>query len=252
MSDYTSIAWTDSTANFWMGCTKVSAGCTHCYAETLTTGRMGLHVWGKDAERKPVQSVWGNIAKWNAEARAAGFPRKVFVMSLGDFFEDRSELDLIRKSAWFTMQRAEHCIFQVLTKRPENIARMLPGDWGQGYRNVWLGATIENNAVAKRADFLRAVPAVVRFVSYEPAIGPVDQLNLSGIHWLICGGESGPGYRQWDLAWVRSIRDRCKKEGVAFFFKQSPAPRTGQGETLDGQTIREYPQVQATMEPSLF
>ena len=78
------------------------------------------------------------------------------------------------------MQCAEHCIFQVLTKRPENIARMLPGDWGQGYRNVWLGATIENNAVAKRADFLRAVPAVVRFVSYEPAIGPVDQLDLSG------------------------------------------------------------------------
>jgi protein gp37 len=110
-----------------------------------------------------------------------------------------------------------------------------------GYSNVWLGTTIEDNRVIARANHLRKIPAVVRFVSYEPAIGPLDKLDLAGIDWLIFGGESGPGYRPMDVQWARDIRDRCEAAGTAFFFKQSAGIRTGMGETLDGEIVRKYP-----------
>ena len=131
--------------------------------------------------------------------------------------------------------------WQLLTKRPENFARFLPADWGQGWPNVWLGVSIETMDYAGRADILRGIPAAVRFLSYEPALGPLDGLDLTGIDWVIYGGESGPGFRGHDLAWPRAMRAKCEAAGIAFFYKQSPAHRTEMGTTLDGETVRKYP-----------
>lgn len=241
MGEGTIIAWTDFTANFWQGCTKVSAGCAHCYAESLTKNRMGLDVWGPNKPRKPVAGVWENVRKWNREAERSGDRKLVFVMSLGDFFEDDPVANEIRPRAWDLIRRSEWLDFQLLTKRPERIAANLPADWRDGWPNVWLGTSIEDMRVAARADHLRTIPASVRFVSYEPALGPLDDLNLDGIDWMIYGGESGPGFRPHDLAWPRRMRERCSELGVAFFFKQSSAPRTEMGTTLDGETVRKYP-----------
>ncbi|GAG85336.1 unnamed protein product, partial [marine sediment metagenome] len=132
--------------------------------------------------------------------------------------------------------------WQLLTKRPEHLSNALPSWWwGNPLPNVWLGTTISNTKVAYRADVLRRTPAAVRFISYEPALGPLDNLDLTGIHWVIYGGESGHGYRKHNLAWPRVMRSKCRDAGVAFFYKQSPGYRTGMGEELDGEMVREFP-----------
>lgn len=259
MADETLIAWTDHTANFWMGCCKVSAGCANCYAETLTKNRMGLHVWGppNTTERQPVKGVWSNVRAWEREAARGvpgvlgpGQPHLVFLGSLMDWAEDHPALDAIRAPMWDAIRASPHLHFQMLTKRPERIRQLLPDDWGPlGYPNVWLGTSIENQKTAdERAPQLLSAPAVVHFVSYEPALGPVDfspwlgdDLVHWGISWVIVGGESGPGYRTMDLEWARSVRHQCEAAGVAFFFKQSSAFRTEMGIQLDGQIVRKYP-----------
>lgn len=247
MSDKSIIAWTTHTANFWMGCAKVSGGCAHCYAETLTTNRMGLSVWGPSAPRQPVKGIWENVEKWNRQAQASGERTKTFCMSLGDFFEDHPTANALRPRAWSAIRLATWLDWQILTKRPENIARMLPDDWRDGWPHVWLGTSIESERYADRARTLAAIPAAVRFISYEPALGPIAHaVDLRGIHWLICGGESGPGFRRMDVKWARDIRDECTRNGVAFFFKQSSAFRTEMGTQLDGHTIRQFPCQRAT------
>jgi protein gp37 len=250
MSEKTLIAWTDHTLNLWMGCTKVSAGCKNCYAETLTKNRMGLDVWGPTARRQVTKTPWNECRKWQrAAARGepgllgAAQPHLVFLGSLMDWAEDRPDLIEPRVRMWQLIRDCAHLHFQMLTKRPENIRLMLPGDWGSGYDNVWLGTSIEDIRVAKRADWLRDLPAAVRFISYEPAIGPLDGLNLDGIDWLIYGGESGPGYRAENKQWARNMRDRCRYRSprIAFFHKQSSGYRTEMGIELDGQIVREFP-----------
>jgi protein gp37 len=131
--------------------------------------------------------------------------------------------------------------FQVLTKRPERIADNLPSDWGQGWPNVWLGTSIEDMRVAGRADYLRKIPAAVRFVSYEPALGSLADLDLTGLDWVIYGGESGPGYRPENKDWAREMHRKCSASGVAFFHKQSAGHRTEMGIELDGKIVREFP-----------
>lgn len=248
MSDTTIIAWTDHTANFWMGCTKVSEGCRFCYAETLTKNRMGLHLWGDSAPRQVTKAAWQSVPKWDRESakgtpgvRGAGLPHLVFTGSLMDWAEGRDDLIEPRKAMWQVIRECRHLHFQMLTKRPENIAEYLPDDWGNGYPNVWIGTTIEDNRVAHRANYLREIAAVVRFVSYEPAIGPLDQLNLDGIDWVIYGGESGPGHRKEDKQWARDMHARCGEAEVAFFHKQSAGHRTEMGIELDGKIVREFP-----------
>jgi len=242
MADTTAIAWTDHTANFWMGCEKISPGCAHCYAETLTTSRMGIHVWGEGSTRQPVISVWKNVEKWHREALKDKRHHRVFCMSLGDFFEDHPVANAIRPRVWALMLSTPYLDWQVLTKRPENIARMLPENWGDGgYRNVWLGTSIENDRHTFRVDALVQVPAVVHFVSAEPLLGPLPSLDLSAIDWIIVGGESGPGYRPMDHEWARQLLAKARAAGTAYFFKQSAAHRTELGIRLDGQIIREYP-----------
>lgn len=248
MSESTIIAWTDHTFNPWMGCTKISEGCRNCYAADLTKNRMGLALWGDAAPRQVTKAPWDNVRKWNASAATvpgllgSGKPHLCFTGSLMDWAEDRDDLLAPRERMWRTIRECGNLHFQMLTKRPENIARFLPSDWGDGYPNVWLGTTIEDNRVAKRADHLRDIPAVVRFVSYEPAIGPLDELDLTGIDWVIYGGESGPKHRAEDKQWARDMRTRCAESGVAFFHKQSAGHRTEMGIELDGEVVREFPE----------
>lgn len=242
MGAKTIIAWTDHTWNPWMGCSKVSQGCKHCYAATLTKNRMGIDVFGHHDRQRTGKAVWARPRTWNNAAEAEGQPKRVFCSSLADIFEDHPGPNAWRPEVWDIIRQSPWLDFQLLTKRPENVTKMLPDDWGKGWPNVWLGTSIEDNRVKERGPILTAVPAIVHFVSYEPAIGPLDELSLEGIEWMIVGGESGPGYRPMDLDWVRDMRRRCERDGVAFFFKQSAAYRTEMGIELDGEIVRNYPQ----------
>lgn len=250
MSDTTKIAWCDHTFNPWMGCVKVSDGCKHCYAETLLSRRGSaygnrLPLWGpaKTATRQVTSaSYWRKPHGWNRDADRAGVRRRVFSGSLCDVFEDHPIPNATRATLWQLIAATPALDWLLLTKRPERIAECLPPDWGDtGWANVWLGTSVEDMRVARRADHLRQVPAVVRFISYEPALGPLDDLDLTGLDWVIYGGESGPGYRAHDLAWPRAMRDKCRAAGVAWFYKQSAAPRTEMGITLDGELQRAWP-----------
>lgn len=243
MGDSTAIAWTDHTFNPWMGCHKVSAGCKHCYAEALVKRRFGLRIWGPEGLRQRTSNgVWSKPRRWNREAQSETRPARVFCASLADVFEDEPGPNEWRPEVWALIRETGWLDWQLLTKRPENISRMLPDDWSvANYPNVWLGTSIEDNRVAHRAAELTAVPAHVHFISYEPAIGPLDELNLSNIEWMIFGGESGPGYRAMDVQWARDMKARCEEAQIPFFYKQSAAPRTEMGIKLDGRVVRNYP-----------
>lgn len=255
----TKIAWTDHTFNIAWGCFKVSPGCKNCYADTFSTNRCGLRVWGPPAttERRTFgDKHWSEPLKWDRASQreahsgvAPALPRHlVFCSSMCDVFEDHPTIDQERAKLWDLIDRTPHLDWQLLTKRPERVLTLDPPDvWHRIRHRVWIGASIENNDYAWRADHLREIrkhagPAVT-FVSYEPALGPLDALNLSGIDWLIYGGESGPGWRNHDLQWPRDIRARCADSGTAFFYKQSAAPRTEMGIELDGEIVRAFPAV---------
>jgi protein gp37 len=245
VGEVTRIAWTDRTFNPWVGCVKVSEGCRHCYAEVLMVQRFKRRgIWGPAAvagrQRTRVQT-WRKPVLWNQEAAERGHQLLVFCGSLCDVFEDHPDANAVRPDLWDLIRVTPHLTWQLLTKRPENIPFMLPADWGEGWANVWLGTSIEDGRVAERAIALRRVPAAVRFISYEPALGPLDHLTLDGIDWVIYGGESGPGYREHDLNWPRRMRDVCQAQGVAFFYKQSSAPKSEMGIELDGEIVRQWP-----------
>lgn len=244
MGDRTGIQWTDATWNPMTGCTKLSVGCDHCYAFTVAhtkTRQVYLgHMPVKDTERNRADPFAPRF--WEErldQPRRWKEPRRIFVNSMSDVFHAHFSLAMIQQ-VFDAMARAPWHQFQVLTKRPERARRFagaLP--WPE---NVWLGTSIENMEFARRADELRAIPAAVRFISAEPLLGPVDDLNLDGIHWVIGGGESGLGFRPCEPAWARGLRDRCRREKVAFFWKQwgGRMPKSG-GRELDGRTWDEYP-----------
>jgi protein gp37 len=227
-----------------MGCTKVSPGCKNCYAETLTKNRMGLSVWGPGIERKRTSvGYWRGPIKWNREAKRR---MRVFCGSLCDVFEKGKVTDTARVDLWRLIRQTPELDWQLLTKRPERIANHLPDDWGtEGYPNVWLGTSCENQKYFDiRYPILAAIPAVVRFISYEPALGPIDfhfPPTIPMPDWVIYGGESGPGFREEDKDWARSMHQQCKLAGIAFFHKQSSAIKTEMGIELDGKIVREYP-----------
>jgi protein gp37 len=244
MADKTLIAWTDHTFNIAWGCVKVSPGCKHCYAETASSSpRLGsFNVWGPMADRRTFgDHHWHHPLRWNRAAERDGVRRRVFSSSMCDIFEDHPTIERERAKLWDVIAQTPALDWQLLTKRADRIAANLPPRWGAGWPNVWLGVSIENNDYVWRADALRALQAVVLFISYEPALGPLDRLTLDGIDWLIFGGESGPGYRPMNVQWARDIRARCARAGTAFFYKQSAAPRTEMGITLDGEVVRHYP-----------
>lgn len=241
MSDLSIISWTKRTWNPWRGCTKVSPGCDNCYMFTAQRR------YGRDPEvvTRTGHQIWRKPIGWQREAFEAGRDDMVFTCSWSDWFHPVA--DKWRGEAWSIVRDTPNLIYQILTKRPHLIADRLPADWGAGYDNVWLGVSVESDKQRGRADVLRRVPAAIRFVSYEPALGPLEKINLDGIHWLIYGGESGPGWRPEGTEddpkfWARSIRDRCRENGVAFFHKQSAAPRTEMGVELDGEIVHEWPE----------
>jgi protein gp37 len=242
MADETLIAWTDHTANFWIGCVKVSEGCRNCYAEKIASGKLGLDVWGAGKPRQVAKGVWQNVQTWNRAAKRDGVRRRVFCGSMMDWAEDHPTAAATRPRLWDTIRECDWLDWQMLTKRPQRIRECLPKDWGSGgYHNVWLGTSVEDMRVAERVDHLRDIPAVVRFISYEPALGSLEALDISGIDWVIYGGESGPGHRAEDKEWARSMHRKCSETGAAFFHKQSAGYRTEMGIELDGKIVREYP-----------
>lgn len=250
MADKTLIAWTNHTFNIAWGCVKVSPGCAKCYADTLAE-RYGQDVWGPSAPRRTFgPKHWAEPLKWNKAAQKEGRRHRVFCSSMCDNFEDHPTIEAELAKLWPLIRATPWLDWQLLTKRAERIKQSLPADWGPfGYANVWLGVSCEDQTWAeRRVPYLARVPAVVRFVSYEPALGPIDWSADAGgrpliedLDWIIYGGESGPGFRGHDLAWPRRTRDQCAAAGVAFFYKQSPAYRTERGIELDGQIVRDYP-----------
>lgn len=226
------IAWTDDTFNIAWGCQKVSPGCSNCYAETLAGRyRANEKLWGPPATatRSPMSAAyWKHPVRWNKlrepGVRGPGENRLVFCSSMADVFEDHPVINAEREKLWSLIRRTRNLTWQLLTKRPENIARMLPDDWELWYYpNVWLGVSIESDEYVHRARYLThaTFDTVVKFVSYEPALGPLPSLDTNGIDWLIYGGESGAARRPDEDGWVRSIAARCKQSDTAFFYKQS-------------------------------
>lgn len=253
MGEKTLIEWADHTFNPWIGCTKVSPACDHCYAEKLATARLGV-AWGPHAERRrTAESTWRQPLAWNRKAERERRRARVFCASLADVFDNQVATEW-RDQLWNLITDTPSLDWLLLTKRPQNIAKMLPHRINnEGYawplRNVWLGTTVENQAeAARRIPHLLAAPAAVRFLSCEPLLGPLDlwsdgdgplggghpaQAEIEGpngphfirhgtprIHWVITGGESGPGARPMRPDWARGLRDQCQAAGVPFFFKQ--------------------------------
>lgn len=240
----TGIEWTDATWNPMTGCTKISAGCDHCYAYTVAqTKTREIYLRREPVKNTPTNRVdpfaprlWEDRLDDPLRWRES---RRIFVNSMSDVFHAHFSLEMIQQ-VFEVMEQAAWHQFQVLTKRPERAARLAPHlPWPE---NVWLGTSVEDMRVAHRVDALRSVPAAVRFVSAEPLLGPLDTLNLDGIDWVIGGGESGAGYRACDVEWARGLRDLCQREGVSFFWKQwgGRTPKAG-GRLLDGREWNEYP-----------
>ncbi len=249
MAENSGIEWTTHTCNFWWGCVKVSPGCTHCYAETLSK-RYGENIWGPQNPRRRTKSPWKDIRKWNKNAN--GETVYVFVQSMSDFFEDHPQPNLWRDEAMDILEECSNLTIQLLTKRIGNVSSMASRWMGNWPEHIWIGTSIEDQTRAiERTAHLLDIPAQIRFVSAEPLLGSVDltRINVLGtpdyidalrgtrisdyssrahlnrydlgkIDWVIAGGESGPGKRHMKLDWARSLRDQCEEAKVPLFFKQ--------------------------------
>jgi protein gp37 len=239
------IEWTQATWNPVAGCSVISSGCKHCYAMRLAArlAAMGQEKYAGTTRKFGGRYVWtGQI---NLAPDALALPRSwargrmIFVNSMSDLFHAAVPESFITQ-VFSVMQDCHQHTFQVLTKRPERLAEMArPLPWPQ---NVWMGVSIESAEYLWRADYLRRVPAHVRFLSIEPLLGPLEGLNLDGIHWVIVGGESGPGARPMNIQWVRAIRDQCIAAGVPFFFKQwGGTNKKKAGRVVDGLTWDDFP-----------
>jgi protein gp37 len=248
MGATTTISWTERTWNAAIGCSRVSPGCAHCYAERMAATKFrrftGGTVWGRSNPRYVTSdSLWKAPLKWAREARREGRKIRVFANSLYDFCEDHPDIAAIRPRLWELIDATRDALtYLLLTKRPENLAACLPRNWGPFWSGVWIGTSVESADYVSRADHLRAIDAEVRFLSVEPALSPIaGALDLTGIDWCIYGGESGPGYRPDDPQWARDLLAACRRSGTAFFYKQSSGARSGMNPTLDGVEWKEFP-----------
>ena len=243
MGDRSRIEWTEATWNPVTGCDRISTGCDNCYALALSRRlkAMGAEKYQEDGDPRTSgpgfavtmhESALSQPLKWKS-------PRVVFVNSMSDLFHARVEVGFIRDVLDVMRATPQHT-YQVLTKRAIRARRLSDQlDWPE---NMWLGVSVENASVTHRVDDLRRIPAAVRFLSCEPLLGDLSGIDLSGINWVIAGGESGPNYRPVDVRWVRAIRDLCVAESVPFFFKQwggrTPKAR---GRELDGRRWDQMP-----------
>jgi protein gp37 len=243
VADKSAIEWTEATWNPTTGCDRITSGCDNCYALTLAKRLKAMGNPKYQLDGDPRTSGPGFGVQTHDDAldvpRRWSAPRVVFVNSMSDLFHARVPDDFIRRVFGVMAETPRHT-YQVLTKRPVRLARLADSlPWP---KNIWMGVSIEDAEQDWRADKLRAVPAAVRFVSAEPLLGPLDDLNLEGIDWLIAGGESGRNYRVVDPAWIDGLRAACLDAGVAFFFKQwgGRTPKAG-GRLLHDQTFDEMP-----------
>jgi protein gp37 len=252
MGENTKIEWATHSWNPWVGCTKISPACDHCYAEGWAKRTGQAQLWNGERRRTSVAN-WAKPLKWNAALNMTGQRQRVFCASLADVFDNQAD-PLWRADLFLLIKATPNLDWLLLTKRPQNIRKMLPADWREGYPNVWLGTTCENQEEAdRRIPELLANPARIHFLSCEPLLGPIDFSMIlvehpayenyapayldalsgevfdaggssleqrDGIDWVIAGGESGPGARTMHPDWLISLRDQCAAAGVAFFFKQ--------------------------------
>ena len=236
MAQQSSIEWTEATWNPVTGCTKISPGCKFCYAERMARRlrAMGQRRYRNGFEVTLQEDVVDLPLRWKT-------PQMIFVNSMSDLFHKDISVEFIQR-CFETMRKATQHTFQVLTKRPERVAELANQlVWPD---NVWMGTSVENADYVHRIAALVKVPAAVRFLSVEPLLGPIPRLPLESIDWVIVGGESGPGARPMEAAWVRQIRDRCVKKGVPFFFKQwGGVNKKRTGRMLDGMPWNEMPRL---------
>lgn len=235
MATQSAIEWTESTWNPASGCTKISAGCLNCYAERMAKR---LQAMGQERYKNGFKVTLHHEAldepyRWKK-------PRVVFVNSMSDLFHEKIPLEFI-KDVFSVMNDNKRHTFQILTKRYDRLHQLAPSlSWSE---NIWMGVTIENNDYVHRADELRLTGAAVKFLSLEPLLGPVRDLDLTGIDWVIVGGESGPGARPMKEKWVLDIKRRCGSEGIPFFFKQwGGVNKKKTGRVLQGRTWDAYPE----------
>lgn len=240
MADKSAIEWTDATWNPVTGCTKISAGCDNCYAERIAERFRGVkgHPFehGFDLILRP-----GRISqplRWRQS-------KMIFVNSMSDLFHKGIPVSFVER-VFETMERADWHVFQILTKRSSRMRQFVNQRYrgGAAPKHIWLGTSVENGTKLSRIRHVRDMAATIRFVSVEPLIGPMGKMDLSGIHWVIVGGESGPRARPIEGHWVRDIRDQCLAAGVAFFFKQwgGIRPKSG-GRLLDGVVWNQFPEL---------
>jgi len=277
MAENTGIEWADHTFNPWIGCTKISPACDNCYAAEWNKRYEDGKNWGPHAERRRTSEAnWQMPRRWNRKAEKEGIRYRVFCASLADVFDNHKSIEPIwRIELWKLIAETPHLDWLLLTKRPQNIKKMLPHDWRWGYPNVWLGTTVENQKVAEQnIPHLLDVPAAVKFLSCEPLLGPIDfsvdglwfkdcecpadretgvpecshyggKTNDVGIDWVIAGGESGSNFRITNPDWFRSLRDQCLAAYVPFLFKQwggfSQQQIKKGGRALDGIVHNGYP-----------
>ena len=249
MSDRSAIEWTDATWNPVRGCTRISPGCKHCYAETFAERFRGVpgHPFEHGFDLRLVPEKLPQPLHWRS-------PRKIFVNSMSDLFHDDIPTDYIVEVGR-VMALANWHTYQVLTKRAARMQKLLKGKlrFAAEQPHIWWGVSVENRKHGlPRVDLLRDMPAQVRFLSIEPLLEHLGPLNLKGINWVIVGGESGPGARPMAADWVRDIRAQCRRAKVAFFFKQWGGVRKSEaGRALDGQTYDEFPEPRQAAVPNL-
>lgn len=241
MADTTKIAWTDSTFNPWWGCSKVSPGCDYCYAEALDRRTGGDH-WGPNKTPRVMSAGnWRKPTRWQRIAEASGTRRRVFCGSMCDWADKNAPAEQ-RARLWELIRATPNLDWQLLTKRAPRIAECLPPDWEDGYENAWIGVTVDNRKHGlPRVEHLRGVPAKVRFLSVEPLLEDLGDINMTGIHWVIVGGESGYGARPMQADWLENIKRQCEASGVAFFFKQWGGRIGNGGCLIDGVECKQWP-----------
>jgi protein gp37 len=241
------IEWTEATWNPIAGCTLVSPGCMNCYAMRMA-GRlqaMGTEKYKNTTRKSGKRHVWTGRVNFDERSLTAPLtwrtPQRIFVNSMSDLFQEALPEEHIQR-IWNVMEKAYWHTFQVLTKRPDRMLSLLIGSAFRLLPNVWLGTSVESEDQVGRIDFLRRTPAAIRFVSFEPLLGPISHPNLTGVHWAIVGGESGPGARPIEREWVEYLQTVCSQQNVAFFFKQwGGARKKKAGRKLRGRTWDEYP-----------
>ncbi len=236
MAGVSDIEWTDLTWNPVTGCTKISQGCKHCYAERMAKRlrAMGVDRYRNGFEPTLHPDLLEEPLRWRGSKR-------VFVNSMSDLFHKEVPLEFIQQ-VFRTVAAAHSHVFQILTKRSGRLLQIAGKlEWPT---NLWMGVSVEHMRTSDRIDHLRQVPAATRFLSCEPLIGPLENLDLSGIHWVIAGGESGPRARPMDPSWAQSLLTQCRSAEIPFFFKQWGGVRKkATGRVLNGQTYDEFPRV---------